>query len=296
MDELFAWFNNIFLPQMYPTAGQNGGELSCRERQQTGDGGGNVRIGAVRIRQIRIKPHSCQVGSLFEKATDRCYGPWSWAERHEYGIGLRQPQNMRQEDHDHELKIGKQTIMWKDSSSLNTPSYYSWMTRLRYPGSGYSLLLPDSNERAAEVIADMYDDTFIDIQTRVTFIEFTLYNAPTKNLVSALYVIETGAEGDILTHRVIKVSRVYKFWLAFGLDTASAAEDYISLIFEFIVYCCVLYEVWPSPMCFCGWSLTVCPVSFADMVRDCKHIACQERKTRSVRRGGRETGGSKGGD
>ena len=44
-------------------------------------------------------------------------------------------------------------------------------------------LLPNSYPKAVKAVNVLYDDTFLDYQTRAFFVEWLVYNVPTGNLI-----------------------------------------------------------------------------------------------------------------
>ena len=74
-DQLFQWMEKIMLPQLYPTHRYNGAALSLEQRHFTDDLIA-VRLGSVRVRQLRVGKNTCSPPAKMENAFSRCFAPW----------------------------------------------------------------------------------------------------------------------------------------------------------------------------------------------------------------------------
>ena len=86
-------------------------------------------------------------------------------------------------------------LLWESGDEEGTVSYYSPLTKTRYPASGYTRIL--SNDMSAW--DDLKDDLFLDLSTRVVFFDFVVYNPQVNYLTWATFVVEIMATGDVLT-------------------------------------------------------------------------------------------------
>ena len=81
----------------------------------------------------------------------------------------------------------------------------------------------------------LYRKTWIDVQTRAVFIEFTVLNAPSTFVVSGVLMLEYGAEGDVLPSAHYTVSSLYKSYLilatALQMFFADATSTYFFYLF-----------------------------------------------------------------
>ena len=74
-DQLFQWMDKILLPQLYPTHRYNGRALSLEQRHYMDDLIA-VRLGSVRVRQLRVGKKTCAPPEKMKNAFSRCFAPW----------------------------------------------------------------------------------------------------------------------------------------------------------------------------------------------------------------------------
>jgi hypothetical protein len=233
--QLYSWMNGLFLPVMFPQSTASGADLSC-QRQQYMEDGTNLRVGNIRMRQIKVgrnvkkawkeeytgKYSTCDVPSMFEDATDRCFAPWGYKEK-------------MTDYYANQYKKRWKGMRWNSDYDLETPSIYNSQTRHRFPGSGYAKTLANTYDEAWKDVDSLYRKTWIDVQTRAVFIEFTVLNAPSTFVVSGVLMLEYGAEGDVLPSAHYTVSSLYKSYLilatALQMFFADATSTYFFYLF-----------------------------------------------------------------
>jgi len=203
-----TWIDDYFMDLFYPETSGNGEALSCQGKQYLSDGV-NLRLGNVRMRQIRVgdstikKPWNqysideyatCIVPSLFRDAIGkRCFRTWG---------GQTFPEEMTN------LYRG---LKWKNAYENDMTEYYSVLSRLQWPGNGYSKLIANEHDLAQEDFNAMFDHTWIDIQTRAVFIEANLLNVPTSFISTVRLLVQFGAEGEILSTVDVDVTGIYRY-------------------------------------------------------------------------------------
>jgi len=214
--QLFDYLKDEFLPASFPQQGPSEtGELSCKQKQFLGDGV-HVRIGNMRLRQIRVgydeapkrkwssallhKYSTCFVPEMFQDALGghRCFRGWGYRPS---GVG---PPN--------QYKRNFRLQHWQSSEDLEAPSKYSVGTRMRFPGEGYVKVLGNRLDMATEDVEALEKHTWIDVQTRAIFLEFTLLNVPTSLVATGTFVVEYGAEGNVSPGAKVAVTSLYKHY------------------------------------------------------------------------------------
>jgi hypothetical protein len=108
---------------------------------------------------------------------------------------------------------------------LKTLPYYSSSTRNRYPGvsrrtcgsaaferrrshsvhrpgGGFVVLLPNSYSKAVATVNTLYDNAFLDYQTRALFVEWLVYNLPTGQRAPPPLARAADASGPRRDHKV----------------------------------------------------------------------------------------------
>jgi len=171
--EVFAWMDNVFLPVMMPTSsGTAGYDLSCEEQQYMGDGLVNRRVGAIRLRQLRIQTDTCTIPGMFDKATDRCFGVWSTDSFGHPSSGIEETGQRFGTKWLNKPVSGTETAWSNKGGVLAGGAYKSSSTGILYPGTGYLEVLPNNREAASKRLRQLFRGTWLDYQARALFIEF----------------------------------------------------------------------------------------------------------------------------
>lgn len=76
-DDIWNYIEKVFVPSMYAPMWYNGRRLNWREKLTTSNRY-FLRVGASRIRQLRIKENSCIVNSKMAKLFDHCRNNYNW--------------------------------------------------------------------------------------------------------------------------------------------------------------------------------------------------------------------------
>lgn len=78
-DDIWNYIENVFVPSMYAPKWYNDKKLSWREKLTTYNRY-FLRVGASRIRQLRIKENSCIVNSKMAELFDHCRDDYNWVD------------------------------------------------------------------------------------------------------------------------------------------------------------------------------------------------------------------------
>ena len=253
-----------------------------------GDGYVNRRVGAIRIRQLRIKKDTCTIPGMFEKATDRCFGVWS---TDSFGVpshGVEEVDQVFGSKWLNKAISGTETT-WKDNGKLlSGGAYQSSSTGILYPGSGYVEELPNNRELASMRLRQLFRGTWLDYQNRAVFIEYLVsgesdgklraaacvahptapltrpsplaptesrkvYNTASNNLINCRLFIEYGPEGDIFTGASFHVSETYNQYLVINGDRSGNWYVLMGGYLEVGLYIFALWQVFQELLIF--WSV-----------------------------------------
>ena len=155
---------DVFYPETAPT----GKDLTCQGKQYLNDGV-NLRIGNVRVRQIRV-------------GKDDVKGPWAQDKVDDYAtctvpdifkpsIGRRCFRTWGGQSFPVEQTMKYKGLKWRDAEQLDTNEYYSVLSRLQWPGNGYTKLIANERTLAQEDFNALFEHTFIDIQVKIKCIK-----------------------------------------------------------------------------------------------------------------------------
>lgn len=120
-------------------------------------------LGRIRLRQVRVTPDSCIVPAILSSYVPNCYSKYSDAAEEVAPYG---PLTER----------GIPEWIWRSDRELNEGTYWGRSGTV-FPGSGYNTTLPLQQAEAAKTLEHLKRNNWIDLQTRVVFIDFVVYNA-----------------------------------------------------------------------------------------------------------------------
>eukprot|EP01006_Ploeotia_vitrea_P041182 TRINITY_DN66490_c3_g8_i1.p1 TRINITY_DN66490_c3_g8~~TRINITY_DN66490_c3_g8_i1.p1 ORF type:complete len:1068 (-),score=605.24 TRINITY_DN66490_c3_g8_i1:683-3847(-) len=124
----------------------------------------NKLLGAIRLRQLRVGPNSCEVPGRYQSAFKRCFAPYSDEARESRPFGpASDPTRYK----------------WQSAESTGEPDWYGKLQL--YPGSGYVVDLPLDLTNATKKLEQLFNDSWIDLSTRLVLVDYQTYN-PAVNL------------------------------------------------------------------------------------------------------------------
>jgi len=144
----------------------------------------NTLLGRPRLRQIRSKIISCDIGYGFDNlpGAKACFSDIDDEEDASFGPN--------------------DEYKWQSAYDLGTSTKDGRL--YAYPGSGYVVDLPnpdneDAREEAEKLMTQLEEDGWIDASTRVVFIELSLYNPNENHFVVATMVLEFPLSGGAVS-------------------------------------------------------------------------------------------------
>ena len=173
--------------------------------------GQNRIIGAIRLRQLRVRSDSCEIADRFKGIFDECYGDY----------------NDDATDKSEFLGIEYQT----HSELENT---ITWGRLDRYGGGGHVVDLPPNSQEAAALLDDIKSRKFVDKATRALFVDFSVYNV-NLNLFCVVHILfEMPGTGYVIPLAQFRTVRLYRYLFN---------SDYVLGAFEVLFTFFVLYYV-----------------------------------------------------
>ncbi|KAL0214585.1 hypothetical protein P9112_006769 [Eukaryota sp. TZLM1-RC] len=166
----------------------------------------NRLLGGISLRTMRVQQGSCEVPSVFSSMIEDCLDDLT-------------------SDNEETAPYGPGGI-WKWGSSSDLRGYNYMGFHNSYRGSGYAVDLPLNRTEAMDFIEFLQDNVFIDHQTRVIFIDFTIYNSALNLFCIVRLGVELPASGGfhpVATFRTLKLFNYLR------------SEDFFRLFFEILV-------------------------------------------------------------
>ncbi|NP_999801.1 receptor for egg jelly 3 precursor [Strongylocentrotus purpuratus] len=202
------------------------------EKQSTLIGGG------LRLRQVRVKPSSCETHPLFVDLINDCralFTPES-EDRELYNASWSQPiVNMSA------LLNSSQTVEEWSLSNYSPWHFYPdkavgmWGHATSLPSSGYIWVLGSMYEEAKDSLAEMVDARWLDARTRALFVEWTSYNANTNLFCVVTFLMETPASGGLLKLPEVQAVRLHRYAANYKLFVILCEILFVVALF-FVMY------------------------------------------------------------
>ncbi|KAF6209374.1 hypothetical protein GE061_015121 [Apolygus lucorum] len=172
----------------------------------------NVYFGAPRLRQVRVRGKTCSPAPMFQSLYADCADYYS--------------QEIEDKD-----AFGLNTSAWRYLPSTDEGSHYSGLVSTYY-GGGFVLNFTAYENFTRSEIAQLRDENWIRIGTRVIFVEFTVFNPVTHLFCVCKVIFEFPPYGGIIpsfSSSALRLLRYVKPW------------DYFILSCELILVCFTLY-------------------------------------------------------
>eukprot|EP00300_Choanocystis_sp_HF-7_P008627 c16013_g2_i1.p1 GENE.c16013_g2_i1~~c16013_g2_i1.p1 ORF type:complete len:671 (-),score=160.09 c16013_g2_i1:45-2057(-) len=193
------------------------------------------RIGAVRIRQLRVRQGTCHLRKAFIGSINYCAAPYTSKDqsRVSYGPGLR---------YTYKTQPGEQLF---------------FIQRRYYPSGGFIEIL-DTSSRAAATnhIQSLINNSFVDSQTRLLDVRFALFSPYIDRVAVCTIAFEFLAGGGVRPYA--------SFHLVSLTGMPSGSGSQLEIFFEALLYAFVIYQVVVQLVLFCrqrvrywshGWNI-----------------------------------------
>nr|XP_047125060.1 polycystic kidney disease protein 1-like 2 isoform X1 [Hydra vulgaris] len=199
-NDFWLWLNSFFFLQVFPEPWSN---KNIDEKIFINDLNTKI-VNGIRIRQARVKSHSCLKPSLVaDLFTLDCLSELksSLEETNDFDFGWSLPKK-------YSIPINQSTKPWRYQTSNELDGYPFGAKLQTYFGGGYVIeIFPKWNNK--KVIEDVKKHMWIDRQTRAIFIEFALFNAATNNFNMVTFVFEFPASGGLIPSYSVSTFKLY---------------------------------------------------------------------------------------
>nr|KAF6448369.1 polycystin 2 like 2, transient receptor potential cation channel [Rousettus aegyptiacus] len=140
----------------------------------------NILLGVPRVRQLKVRNNTCQVYSSFQSLMSECYAKYTSENEDISDFGLNSDTE------------------WKYSSAtVSSPRHWGFLGV--YQNGGYIFTLSKSKSETKSKFVTLRQNSWITRETRVIFIDFSLYNANVNLFCIIRLVAEFPATGGVLT-------------------------------------------------------------------------------------------------
>eukprot|EP01116_Phalansterium_solitarium_P024625 TRINITY_DN9069_c0_g2_i1.p1 TRINITY_DN9069_c0_g2~~TRINITY_DN9069_c0_g2_i1.p1 ORF type:complete len:774 (-),score=272.45 TRINITY_DN9069_c0_g2_i1:740-3061(-) len=220
------WYNfifGIFYSNMYQMEWYNGDEFTDLNKQE---GGwplyANKVVGAIRLRQVRVKQQSCDLAPSLAGYVDDCYPPFSSKVESKDDFVLT------------ENATSATTLYWQSEADLKGSFFWGRVTT--YPGSGFVVDIPSNDsDIALETLRFLYESTYIDDQTRLVLIDFVVYNANTDLSSWVRLATEFPAVGGAIPTFAVRTHRIFQYEHSLDYFIAFCQVSFCLLLVYYIV-------------------------------------------------------------
>nr|XP_047124646.1 uncharacterized protein LOC100213839 isoform X5 [Hydra vulgaris] len=199
-NDFWVWLNSFFFLQVFPEPWSNkksDGNIFINDFN-------SKIINGIRIRQARVKSHSCLKPSLVaDLFILDCLSELksSLEETNDFDFDWSLPKK-------YSFPINQSTKPWRYQTSNELDGYPFGAKLQTYFGGGYVIeIFPKWNNK--KVIEDVKKHMWIDRQTRAIFIEFALFNAATNNFNMVTFVFEFPASGGLIPSYSVSTFKLY---------------------------------------------------------------------------------------
>lgn len=187
--------------------------------------GHNMLIGGVRLSQLRTSSGSCSLPSGFRDGYEAeddpvaasrfvCHRDWSTAYESTAAFGSqarrRCPASYDYADPAANTCDGEELGQFAFDRAQESASYMSRLGHFSYRPPGFTATLPNHNgTEALETLATLYHYKFIDLQTRVFYVDVNVYNTALNYLYYARLIFEIPTAGGVFPQRDVRVVDPY---------------------------------------------------------------------------------------
>ena len=212
-EDVYNWLEGVVIPTMYDP------EHNASIPSRLGPVGGNVAIGTVRVRSLRVKENSCTANHEFydSQYPKACYG------RYSHGNEYKGP-------------YGDETsgIVFQYTEGCKYPWQYVVGEYATYPCGGYILDIPLNNsfKSALTIARTLRLGNYLNVTwTRFMEVEVFTYNPDLDSFVSGKLLMEiTEMGGWIQSNRF----RSFKVYTTHGMGAGYIVYDFF--FFAFVLY------------------------------------------------------------
>jgi len=257
VSSLSSWWDycdNVLIKGLYAQPWYNEKNLTWREKLTVASRT-SMRVGAPRIRQLRVKENSCRVHRKVKHVITHCRDDYNWFDddTKDYSIGWKQVLNKTAARMSDESSNGTKRcrtpwcyqvrlkffslflrIVVAFQNSARTKSGPMKALYKTYKGGGYVVSLGRTFDKSRALLAELRQQNWLNQFTRAVIIDFSLYNANVNLFVAVTLSFEMTSMGSVIQDHQIKIFRLYDHVGGFGIFV---------YIFEFLFVIFTIYSV-----------------------------------------------------
>jgi len=242
-DDFWNYMESTFLPGLYAPVWYNNKSLVWREKL-TSVNRQAIRVGAARLRQLRVKDNTCRVHARVSHMIDSCRTSYNWVDddTKDYDVGWKPPKNVTAKPKGRRKNKKDCQHSWCYQNTIMTKSVPIKGTFATYKGGGYVLVLGRSIDKSLSMIDELKNNHWIDSLTRAVFFEFTLYNPNVNLFSSCLFIVEFLSTGAATTYHSISVFSLYNYLGSMGVVVLAFQIVYVIFLVYFTVHAVLLIK------------------------------------------------------
>jgi hypothetical protein len=240
VSSISTWWNycdNVLLKGLYAQTWYNNKNLTWREKLTTGSRV-SMRVGAPRIRQLRIKENSCRIHHRVKHLISHCRDDYNWFDDDTKDYTPRWENRLNKTSTKLIDKLNNETkrckTPWCYQSSIHTKSGPLSAIYKTYKGGGYVVSLGRTYEKAVTILNELRSQNWLDQLTRSVIIDFSLYNANVNLFISVTLSFEMTSMGSVIKDYQIKIFRLYDHIGGYGV---------LVYVFELLFVIFTIYSV-----------------------------------------------------
>ncbi|CAH1773828.1 unnamed protein product [Owenia fusiformis] len=240
--KFMEWMDEELLPVMFADVDYKGDKLTWKDQLYMEDLA-NFRVGPMRLRQLRQKEDLSEPNTLEPNVVVNTTDGTPTCERAKYGwyeFGNEEDRDFCLGWKSQPCPPAEAPYSWSSPAWNYTSAFDVWGIPIlglvdTYSGGGYIATLDTTYPIARLTLNEMWKNFWIDRQTRVVFIEFTVYNANINIFTVVTLMAEFPASGGIIPYATLHSFRLYMHEGAQGLYNL-ACEIIFIIFLGYLIY------------------------------------------------------------
>ncbi|XP_070538878.1 polycystin-1-like protein 2 isoform X2 [Ptychodera flava] len=190
--DIFSWLNDTLLPEAY-----------IQKDIYAESGYGLIELmGTIRLRQVRIKPDSCKVHKSLKSKIANCQVKYS---------SDQEDRRLYTDSWSHSVSLPfNESSKWHYQTPSQAKGSFFMGQLTAYGRGGYVADLGATLQEAGRVLQDVFDTSWVDVNSRALFVELTVYNGDADLISVITYLIELPAIGGVLLSHEMVTTKYYK--------------------------------------------------------------------------------------
>jgi hypothetical protein len=252
LGSFWRWMSEDFIEKSFPTgvppparpladittSFKNNQYSIANSPRMVGETNTNVLLGAIRVRQLRVKKQQgCKVSALFQHVFPDCYPAFSPEVKSSESFGTRYTPTYLLPAYD-----------WLPAEETTGHADYTLGSPLagalaRYPGDGFMFDVPADRAEAKVLLKDLWDWNWVDRSTRSVIVEMNVLNTNTNVMLNTRVVFEFGPTGTVRPSLKMNAFRV--MFTTWALNEGEELAVFLCQTIVLVLFACQLvYHSW----------------------------------------------------